>query len=242
MATVTTSREFTRFERPSDTAAVITAALLGCGLIAGPLFIVASFAQALTREGFDLKRHAIRMLLLGDRGWIQIANFELTGLLVLASAVGILRVLGPARANRWGTLLLSGYGLGLVVAGLFPPDPGLGFPAGAPAGMPSEMSSHAVVHTLAFFVSFISLIAACFVFARIFGRGGSSGWARYSLATGLVPLPLIALSLALGGSGIPLFIMGVITSAWVAAVPLRLMHTASARNSQLARNRRSDVM
>jgi hypothetical protein len=91
------------------------------------------------------------------------------------------------------------------------------------------MTPHAMLHTVGFFVSFISLIAACFVFARIFSRSGSPGWARYSVATGVVPLPFIALSLALGGSGVPLFIMGVITSAWVAAVPLRLMNTASAQ-------------
>ena len=57
----------------------------------------ASYAQVLTRAGFDLKRHAISMLTLGDQGWIQSANFEITGLLVLACAVGMRRVLrsGP---------------------------------------------------------------------------------------------------------------------------------------------------
>ena len=47
----------------------------------------------------------------------------------------------------------------------------------------------------------------------------------YSAATGLAPVPFIALSLALGGSGVPLFVMGVITSAWVAALPMRLLTT-----------------
>jgi uncharacterized protein DUF998 len=229
MATVTTSREFSAVHERHAARSPLTSLLLGGALIAGPLFVVASFAQALTREGFDLKRHAISMLLLGDQGWIQMANFELTGVLVLACAVGIMRVLGPGRTAIWGTLLFGGYGLGLIVAGINPPDPGLGFPPGAPSEAPSDMSPHAVLHTVGFFVSFISLIAACFVFARILGRSGSHGWARYSFATGVVPLPLIALSLVLGGSGVPLFIMGVITSAWVAAVPLRLMQAASAQ-------------
>ena len=227
MATLTASREFTSLHR---TTAGLTSALLRGGLIAGPLFVGASFAQALTREGFDLRRHAISMLLLGDLGWIQMANFEITGLLVLACAVGIVRALGPGRTTILAALLFAGYGLGLVVAGINPPDPGLGFPPGAPSEAPSDMSPHAVLHTLGFFVSFISLIAACFVFARIFGRSGSHRWAGYSAVTGVVPLPFIALSLALGGSGVPLFIMGVITSAWVAAVPLRLMCTTSAHS------------
>jgi hypothetical membrane protein len=231
MAALTAPREFTSLHRQRAATSVRASALLSGGLIAGPLFIGASFAQALTREGFDLRRHAISMLLLGNQGWIQMANFEITGLLILASAVGIRRVLGPGRAAICGTLLFGGYGLGLIVAGIFPPDPGLGFPPGAPADVPTDMSPHAILHTVGFFVSFISLIASCFVFARVFGRRGLRGWARYSLATGLVPVPFIALSLALGGSGVPLFIMGVITSAWVAAVPLRLMNAASAQPS-----------
>lgn len=40
-----------------------------------------------------------------------------------------------------------------------------------------------------------------------------------SILTALRPFPLIALSLAMRGSGVPLFAMGVITSAWIAAIP-----------------------
>jgi hypothetical protein len=197
-------------------------------VLAGPLFILASFAQVLTREGFDLKRHAISMLTLGDQGWIQSANFEITGALVLACALGIRRALQSGRAATWGPLLFVGYGLGLLVAGIFRPDPGLGFPPGAPSDMPTVMSSHAMLHTLGFFVSFVSLIAACFVFARRFAGLNSRAWAAYCVATGLLPAPFIVLSLAMGGSGIPLFVMGVITSTWVAALPVRLMTTPGA--------------
>ena len=201
----------------------LTTALLSGGLIAGPLFIAASYAQVLTREGFDLKRHAISMLTLGDQGWIQSANFEITGLLVLACAIGMRRVLRSGRASTWGPRLYGAYGLGLVVAGLFTPDPALGFPPGAPSEMPVDMSPYALLHTIGFMVSFASLIVACFVFARRFNGLGQRAWTVYSAATGLVPLPFIALSLALGGSGVPLFVMGVITSAWVAALPPRLL-------------------
>ena len=49
--------------------------LLGCGIIAGPLFVVASLAQAFTRTGFDLGRHPISLLSLGSLGWVHVANF-----------------------------------------------------------------------------------------------------------------------------------------------------------------------
>lgn len=208
--TLTSPRTFSRL---SDATA--TRLLLTGGTIAGPLFIVASLAQAFTRPGFDIRRMAISMLTLGDLGWAQRVNFVVCGLLVLACAVGLRRALGGATS---GPLLFAGYGFGLVLAGLFTPDPALGFPAGAPAGNPDTYSWHAMIHTVAFFVAFISLIAACLVLARRFGRG----WTVYSVATALLPIPLIALSMATGGSGVPLVVMGAITSTWVAVLPARL--------------------
>ncbi len=223
MTHVSMTREFLASGARPQAVLTTTTALLAGGIIAGPLFILSSFAQVLTRPGFDLNRHAISMLTLGQQGWIQSANFEITGLLVLACAVGMRRVLESGRAATWGPRLFAGYGVGLLVAGIFVPDPGLGFPPGAPSDMPATMSSHAMLHTIGFFVSFISLIAACLVFARRFNGLRSRGWAAYSMVTGLLPFPFIAMSLAMGGPGVPLFVMGMITSAWVAALPARLI-------------------
>src|ERR1700716_3309565 len=151
----------TRGSRPagasSEAATTTTRALLVGGLVAGPLFIVVAMIQAFTRPGFDLTRHAISMLSLGDLGWIQTTNFVATGLLAGAFAVGIRRALHPGRAGTWGPLLIGVYGAGMVTAGVFHTDPGLGFPSGAPAGMPAVMSWHAIVHSIAFFVLFIAL-------------------------------------------------------------------------------------
>src|SRR5439155_110489 len=53
-----------------------TAALLACGAVAGPLFLVVVFIQAITRRGFSMTIHPPRMLrlrapllVLRDRGW-----------------------------------------------------------------------------------------------------------------------------------------------------------------------------
>ena len=72
--------------------------MLACGVVAGPLFIVVGVLQMLTRDGFDPGRHPLSLLSLGDLGWIQIANFVIVGLLFIASAVGMRRVLYPAGA------------------------------------------------------------------------------------------------------------------------------------------------
>lgn len=77
-----------------------TRTLLTCGIVAGPVFVLVAGAQILTRDGFDLRRHAISMLSLGDLGWIQMTTFVLTGLLTVACAVGMR---GALRSGRGGS-------------------------------------------------------------------------------------------------------------------------------------------
>src|SRR5256884_1637427 len=120
---------------PSEATTKVTKALLACGGVAGPLFMVVALVQAFTRPGFGLRRHAISMLSLGDLGWVQITNFELTGLLAVALAIGMRRALHPGRAGTWGPLLMGAYGVGFIIAGVFRIDPALGFPPGAPPGV-----------------------------------------------------------------------------------------------------------
>jgi hypothetical membrane protein len=67
-----------------------------------PAWLVVSLVQAFTRPGFNLRRHAISMLSLGDLGWIQVTNFVLTGLLSIALAIGMRRALHPGRAGTVG--------------------------------------------------------------------------------------------------------------------------------------------
>src|SRR5207244_10600775 len=54
-----------------------------------PLFVGVALAQAFTRPGFDFERHALSLLSLGDVGWIQVANFLVSGLLTVLFAVGL---------------------------------------------------------------------------------------------------------------------------------------------------------
>jgi hypothetical protein len=53
----------------SATTTTGTPALLACGVVAGPLFVVVAVLQALTREGFDPGRHPLSLLRLGALGW-----------------------------------------------------------------------------------------------------------------------------------------------------------------------------
>jgi hypothetical protein len=96
--------------RATDEAAT-TKTLLACGTVAGPLFIVVGFAAALTRTGFELSKHPLSLLSVGDLGCIQIANFVVAGLLFVASAVGVRRALHAGLAGTWGPWLIGIFGV-----------------------------------------------------------------------------------------------------------------------------------
>ncbi|MEU7836847.1 DUF998 domain-containing protein [Nonomuraea sp. NPDC049129] len=162
-----------------------TRTLLGCGIVAGPLYIVVVLLQMLTRDGFDISRYPASMLSNGDQGWIQIANFAVSGLLFVAGAVGLHRTRGPAGwGGIWGPRLVGVFGAGMVAAAFFSADPADGFPPGTPLGPPTSMSTHGMVHFLVSGVAFVALIAACFAFGRRFAAAGRRGWAAFSTVTG----------------------------------------------------------
>src|SRR5262245_17006130 len=201
----------------------VTRSLLWCGVVAGPFYLAVGLAQALIREGFDLGRHPLSLLANGPGGWIQTANFVLTGLLVLAAAVGLGRVLGPkSRAVTW---FLGGFGVAMLVAAIFRADPLDGFPPGTPKGFPTSISSTGLVHFVAGAFGFIFLAISCFFAARVLSRRN-------------VPLALISLLSGLavvlgffGGFVLPLGILGiwiavVVGWAWLAIISFRLNRLA----------------
>jgi uncharacterized protein DUF998 len=159
-----------------------TRRLLTCGVAAGPLFLAIWALQAFTREGFDPARHPISLLALGGAGWIQIANFIMTGSLYAAGAVGLRRVL-RGRGSKWGPLLVGGFGIGLILAGVFVTDPGAGFPTGASEGS-GEVSWHGILHEVGFGVAQLSWTAAAIVFARRFS--GTERWAWIATIAGAI--------------------------------------------------------
>ena len=84
-----------------------TRRLLGAGFIAGPIFVCTAAIQVLTRDGFDLRRHPLSMLALGEHGWIQVINFILAGVLSLIFALGVARRLPDGPGSRWAPRLLA---------------------------------------------------------------------------------------------------------------------------------------
>lgn len=199
-----------------------TSRLLQAGVVAGPLFLGLGLLQAFTVDGFDLRRHPLSLLSVGEYGWIQMANFVVCGGLVIACAVGLRRALHPGRGGTWGPWLVGVYGVGLVVAGVFSADPGMGFPAGAPEGAPPDLSVHAILHGVGAALAFNGMAIACLVFARRFAALRRWGWVAASVATAVSAVAIA--SWPGDGISVRLVVAAAILFAYLTALVQRVRH------------------
>jgi len=173
-----------------------TRRLLRCGLAAGPVFVTAFLAEGATRDGYQPLRHPVSSLALGPGGWVQAANFAVTGILFLAAAAGLSRVGDPAAGGRAGPALIGAAGAGLIGSAIFPTDPVSGYPPGTPA-LPRVPSRAGTVHNLAAIPVFAGLPAAAAGASWHSFRIGQRRWGLYCAGTA-VTMPA---AMALAGAG-----------------------------------------
>jgi hypothetical protein len=195
--------------------------LLRWGVAAGPFYLALGVGQGLVRDGFDFARHPLSVLANGPGGWVQTANFALTGAMVLAAAAGFRRALGPT--SRGVTWCLAAYGLGMIAGAVFRADPVDGFPPGTPAGFPTSISTTGLIH----------FIVGAFVFLMLAMSALFAAWAMFRRR--VAPLAWLSLASGLivcfgffGGMVLPVGILGiwlavVVGWAWLAVMSIRLM-------------------
>ena len=184
-----------------------TRSLLRNGVVAGPLYLALGIIQGLVREGFDFARHPLSVLANGPGGWVQTATFVLTGLMVIAAALGLARVLRPHTATSW---LLGIFGASMIVAAAFRADPVDGFPPGTPEGMPTSISTRGMIHFIAGALGFTCLGVSCLVAARALSRRNARSLSRLSLVCGIVVL--------LGFFGGPVLSSNPVIGIWISVV------------------------
>lgn len=192
-----------------DGSAAVTRSLLGWGVVVGAFYLIIGLAHALVRDGFDLARHPLSLLMLGDFGWVQTANLILSGLMVLAAAVGFARALRGAGTAGWAAALLGAFGVCLIASGIFPPDPMVGFPDAATS---TDATTSGVLHLAFGAIGFLCLAAAAFVVAPWFARRQAHAFARTSRIAGAV----VALAFV-GGAMLSTQVLGVVC-LWIAVV------------------------
>jgi hypothetical protein len=162
----------------------VTQTLLRLGAIAGPLYVFVVVGQVLTRDGFDIARLPVSVLANGQYGFVQVLNFIVVGALVVLAGLGLRQAVISGPGHVWGPVLVIVFGIGLIGSGLFPADPVEGFPPGTPASDTLNISTVGMLHFAFGGVAFVSLSAACLVFARRYSQDGEKGMAVFSAATG----------------------------------------------------------
>jgi hypothetical membrane protein len=209
------------------TGLTIDRALLFAGIAAGLLFFIVPTIEVFRRPGFDIQRHAISMLSLGDGGWVMKAVFIVCGLLTLMCALGIYMEMPRGWVRFAAPLLIGAYGFGLILAGVFDAPAGLGFPPGTPQDQAPVMTSGAILHSVAFMVAFSALIASCFVFALYFLHAQQTIWAVISLVAGIALPTLIGLGISMAMSpGIAFYWAAMLGWLWLGATLLMMARAA----------------
>lgn len=220
LTSATTSATSTK-RTSCDPAGSVTRSLLGYGVLAGPVYVTASMAQALTRDGFDLSRHSWSLLANGPYGWVHVANFVVTGLMLIAGAAGLRRALRGERAATWAPRLLTVSGIATIMSGFLKADPALGFPIGT-AVDEIAVSPQGAAHLGVGAVSFLCFVAATVALGRRFRAEGRQRWAAYSIGTGVSFLAaFVGIASSTPGTQVTtlVFVAAVVnTFAWVCAV------------------------
>ncbi len=207
-----------------------TRALLACGAVAGPLYVTVTMAQALTRDGFDLRQHRFTLLTTGDLGWIHQSNMLLVGVLTVLLAVGVRQMVRTGRGAVWGPRLLGLFGVAYIIGGVLTADPVVGFPPGTTPEM-LQTTWQGAVQNASRGASSLLLIAASLVIAGWFAAEGRRGWAWfYGAAIPVVFVALTAVGFAIGGNPIALAFLAT-PWTWVTVLAVHLYGRAAERRN-----------
>jgi hypothetical protein len=158
--------------------------LLLVGMAAAVVFVTVLLIEGVLRPGYDPVYHTGSELQLGERGWIQRANFVQMGVGMLAFAAGVHGTTNSVAA----AVLLAIFGVGWIVSGVFAPDAVRGYPPGAPSGPPAELTQQHKIHDAAGPVMFLAVFGACLA---LVGRL-QDPWQAYTLLTAVAGLALTA--------------------------------------------------
>jgi hypothetical membrane protein len=162
----------------------VTKLLIACGAIGPLLFILVFLIEGATRPGYSQWRNFVSQLSDSKFGWMQIANFIICGLCVICFAIGLRRALRSGKGAVGGPLFLGLFGLSLIIAGIFPTDPALGY---YPDGFTTVQTLHGIIHGANAIPAFASLTLAIFLLARRFASDATwHGWGLYSVISGVL--------------------------------------------------------
>jgi hypothetical protein len=130
------------------------------GMIGSALFIAIFTLESILRPGYNPLGMYVSELSLGPRGWIQITNFIIYGILFLTFTWGITAEFKIGKASKAGPILLAIIGACLLLSGPFVMDPA--------NTLVESMSLGGTLHQLLGAIVFLLAPISCFVFWRRF--------------------------------------------------------------------------
>jgi hypothetical protein len=130
------------------------------GIIGPALFVLVFTIEGFLRPGYSTLKDFISALSLGSRGWIQIVNFIIFGILLLLFTPGVAAEFKSGKASKWGVILLTALGICFLLSGPFVEDL---------TGTPFSGSTfHGILHGIFGGIVFVVMPITCFVFLRRF--------------------------------------------------------------------------
>jgi hypothetical membrane protein len=149
------------------------------GMIGSVLFVVVFTIEGWLRPGYNPLRMYVSDLSLGPRGWIQMVNFIIWGLLFLIFTRGVANEFKEGKASKAGPILLTIIAFSFFISGFFSTDPG--------TILTYQMSWHGILHGIFGALVFSLAPVSCFVFYRRFRE--DSKWqslSRWTLAACII--------------------------------------------------------
>jgi len=149
------------------------------GIIGPALFALVFTIEGFLRPGYNMLSTFISALSLGSRGWIQIANFIVFGILLLWFTIGVATEFKSGKASRWGVILLTVLGFCYLLSGFFGMDA-----TGTPFG---GNTVHGILHGIFGGIVFVGMPVSCFVFLRRFREDPKwKGMILWALVLGII--------------------------------------------------------
>jgi len=157
--------------------------LPACGTIGPIIFVIVFLIEDSTRAEFSPVRNLVSQLSLGDKGWINIINLVLFGVLIILFSFGIKYASKDNAGDIASPTMFMFLGIALIIAGIFVIDPGLGYP---PNSEPA-FSISGLIHQVAGLIVFVSFTANCFISARKLGKEtNEQGFKIISIVFGVI--------------------------------------------------------
>jgi hypothetical protein len=133
------------------------------GIIGPALFVAVFLVEGAIRPGYNPLAEFVSALSLGPRGWIQITNFIIFGLLLFAFSRAVAAEFPSGKASRWGLILLTVTAVCYFISG-----PSVMDPATGTANELVGATFHGLLHGIMGGIVFLLMPIVMFVYLRRF--------------------------------------------------------------------------